>query len=119
MKNIHSYIIEKLIISKDIKISSKLESNKFLYVTYNKNYDIIRHILWEEIECFDTPENKNKEVIYIIYKEDKKEILNELNSENIGSGNISFHRIPEKYIYINDFIEDYINNKTNIVGTKV
>ena len=95
MKNIDTYITEKLIIGKDIKINSNLESNNFLYVTYNKRYDIIRHILLEEIKCFDTPENKNKEVIYIIYKEDKNEILNELNSKNIGSGNISFHRIPE------------------------
>lgn len=119
MKNINTYITEKLIVDKDVKIDSNLKSNKFLYVTYNKLYDIIRHILWEEIECFDTPENKNKEVIYIIYKEDKKKILNELDSEEIGTGNISFNKIPGKYIYINDFIEDYKNNKTNIVGTKV
>lgn len=119
MYNLSQYIIEKLKLNKDTKINHDLDSNNFLYVTYHRSYDFIRYVLWEEIECFDTPENKNKEVIYIIYKEDKKRILNELDSYGIESYHISFHKIPTRYYDINSFIEDYTNNKTNIVGTKI
>ena len=117
MKQIDNYIIEKLHLNKDTKIS---QSSKFLFcVPYNEIYDG----LIEDFEDALIDTNKNRAINrngfivsnpngFIITYSDAKEIIETYVGEvekNVVIDDCHFYKIPNDYSGIKEFEEDYVN----------